>query len=215
MHEQLSSLIFVAGIGQLCVLIASALVPFRLNWKTEFQGLPRLHRQMYWIYGGFIVLSITAFGLISLFNAKELAGGTGLAQLLPVHRIVLGDSPAALGRARRSRTPDYVVVETWAITPLPGSSWDFTAVYGWAALSSSLSSSSPSMNRERNRLGGGENNSLAYRTSDAAFGQQDRRSSPNSPSAQRARNGASSSKEASNDSPLQLRHRSGHRLRRP
>jgi hypothetical protein len=76
----LSWLVFAAGIGQLCVLIASALVPFRLNWKTEFQGLPKLHRQMYWVYGGYVVLSILAFGLISIFHAVEIARGSPFAR---------------------------------------------------------------------------------------------------------------------------------------
>lgn len=80
MKDLLSLLIFAAGIGQLGVLVASSLVPFRLDWKSELQSLSRLHRQMYWIYGGYVVLSIVAFGLISLCNPDELAGGTGLAR---------------------------------------------------------------------------------------------------------------------------------------
>jgi hypothetical protein len=80
MTEYLSDLIFLAGIGQLSVLIASALVPLRLNWREGFQHLSRLHRQMYWVYGGYVVLSIIALGLISLFNSKELAAGSGLAR---------------------------------------------------------------------------------------------------------------------------------------
>ena len=35
---------------------------------------------MYWIYGGYVVLAIIAFGLLSLFNADELARGSGLAR---------------------------------------------------------------------------------------------------------------------------------------
>lgn len=80
MQEMLETLITLAGIGQLGVLIASALVPFRLNWKTELGSLSRLHRQMYWVYGGYVVLAIMAFGLISLFNASEMASGSGLAR---------------------------------------------------------------------------------------------------------------------------------------
>jgi hypothetical protein len=80
MREALPTLIFAAGIGQLCVLVASALVPMRLNWRGEFEKLSRLHRQMYWVYGGYVVLSIIAFGLISIANAHELAGGTRLAR---------------------------------------------------------------------------------------------------------------------------------------
>jgi hypothetical protein len=73
-------LIFVAGIGHLCVLAASALVPFRMNWRTELASLSRLHRQMYWVYGGYVVLSIVAFALLSLLNSTELASGTPLAR---------------------------------------------------------------------------------------------------------------------------------------
>jgi hypothetical protein len=80
MREALPKLIFLAGLGQLSVLTASALVPLRLNWRREFEVLSRLHRQMYWVYGGYVVLSIIAFGVISLVNAHELASGTRLAR---------------------------------------------------------------------------------------------------------------------------------------
>jgi hypothetical protein len=80
MRQMMPTLIFLAGIAQLGVLIASSLVPFRLRWKDALAVLPRLHRQMYWVYGGYVVLSIAAFGLLSLFNADELAAGSGLAR---------------------------------------------------------------------------------------------------------------------------------------
>ena len=76
MAEALPNLLFAAGIGQLCVLIASALVPFRLDWREQLRSLSRLHRQMYWVYGGYVVLSIIAFGLLSILNARELASGS-------------------------------------------------------------------------------------------------------------------------------------------
>ena len=77
---ELRQLIFAAGAGQLCVLVASALVPVRLDWRGELAGLTRLHRQMYWVYGGYVVLAIVANGFISLFNAAELAAGGSLAR---------------------------------------------------------------------------------------------------------------------------------------
>src|SRR5262245_55807362 len=46
-----SRLIFFAGIGQLCLLVASVQVPFHLNWRDELRPLPRLHRQMHSVYG--------------------------------------------------------------------------------------------------------------------------------------------------------------------
>jgi len=76
----LTHVIFLAGVGQLSILIASALVPFQLNWRDELGGLSRLHRQMYWVYGGYVVMSIVAFAILSILNAPELAGGSGLAR---------------------------------------------------------------------------------------------------------------------------------------
>jgi hypothetical protein len=80
MQTMLGAVIFIAGIGQLAVLIASAVVPFRLNWRGELQCLSRLHRQMYWVYGGYIVLSIVAFAALSILNSSELASGSALAR---------------------------------------------------------------------------------------------------------------------------------------
>ena len=80
MREYLPTLIFLAGIGQLSVLVASALVPLRLNWRKEFAKLSRLHRQMYWVYGGYVVLSIISLGVICLLNSQDLASGTRLAR---------------------------------------------------------------------------------------------------------------------------------------
>lgn len=84
----LAQLLFAAGIGQLCVLVASALVPFRLNWRSELAALPTLQRQMYWVYAGYVVLSIVALGTITLFNSAELAAGSPLAQAFSAYAAV-------------------------------------------------------------------------------------------------------------------------------
>ena len=80
MDVALADVIRLTGAGQLCVLVASALVPFRLNWARDLAPLPRLHRQMYWTYGGYVVLGIVALGGISLACADELAGGSRLGR---------------------------------------------------------------------------------------------------------------------------------------
>jgi hypothetical protein len=67
----MEKLIFVAGMTQLSVLVASALVPIRLKWRTDLRVLPHLYRQLYWVYGGYVVLAIVALGLVSLTNAAE------------------------------------------------------------------------------------------------------------------------------------------------
>jgi hypothetical protein len=80
MSIDLSTAIFCTGIGQLSVLVASALVPLRLNWKETLASLPKLVRQLYWVYGGYVVLSIISLGIICLLNAQELSAGSGLAR---------------------------------------------------------------------------------------------------------------------------------------
>ncbi len=72
--------VMLAGVGQLLVLVASALVPVQLEWKKELAGLPKLVRQLFWVYGGYVVLSIIALGVMSVVNAKEIAGGSLLAR---------------------------------------------------------------------------------------------------------------------------------------
>ena len=76
-HDVLARLLFTAGVAQLAVLIASALVPFRLNWRTELRSLSRLHRQMYWVYGGYVVMAIIAFALLSILNARDSPAAAG------------------------------------------------------------------------------------------------------------------------------------------
>ena len=63
----------LAGIAHFGILIASATVPFALNWKEAFKTLPPLLRQLFWVYGAFIVMMIVAFGVITLVNADTLA----------------------------------------------------------------------------------------------------------------------------------------------
>jgi hypothetical protein len=82
MNETLTILIRTAGFLQWSVLIASALVPIRLNWKKDLGVLPHLHRQLFWTYGGYIVLMIVALGLLCVTLAESLADGTALARSL-------------------------------------------------------------------------------------------------------------------------------------
>src|SRR4051794_1118833 len=85
MEVALPDLIRLAGIGQLCILVASALVPFKLSLKRDLASLPTLHRQLFWTYGGYVVLGIVTLGTISLTCADELAGGSRLARAVCVY----------------------------------------------------------------------------------------------------------------------------------
>jgi hypothetical protein len=79
-RDQLTTWLLVAGLIQASILVASAMVPATLRWRHELAPLPRLHRQMHWVYGGYVVLSIVAFAAITLLAAEELASGSPLAR---------------------------------------------------------------------------------------------------------------------------------------
>jgi hypothetical protein len=134
MNELLPPLLFAAGIGQLGVLIASSLVPFRLNWRDELRPLSRLHRQMYWIYGGYVVLSIIAFGLISIGNAHELASGSRLARGFCLYVAVFWGIRLGLQGVldvKEHLTAWWLRAGYHALTVLFA---NFTIIYGWAAV---------------------------------------------------------------------------------
>jgi hypothetical protein len=76
----LDTFIRLGGVLHLGILIASALVPGALEWKKELQQLRPLSRQLIWVHGVFIVLTIVGMGVISLIAPVELASGTLLAR---------------------------------------------------------------------------------------------------------------------------------------
>ncbi|MBA3686193.1 MAG: hypothetical protein H0W72_13280 [Planctomycetes bacterium] len=130
----LDLLIVACGLGQLAVLIASAMVPVRLRWKEAFAPLPRLHRQMYWVYGGYVVLAIVAFAIISLLNAGELAAGGLLARSVCAYVAVFWGVRCALQGVfdvREHLTTWWLKAGYHALTML---FVGFTLVYGYAAL---------------------------------------------------------------------------------
>ena len=76
----LPTLILLAGLCHFGILVASALVPRVLDWRGELDRLNPLSRHIVWTHGAFIVMTIVAFGAISLANPRELAAGTALAR---------------------------------------------------------------------------------------------------------------------------------------
>jgi alginate O-acetyltransferase complex protein AlgI len=59
-------LLWALGGLQLCVLLASAQVPKRLNWREELPRLSPFNRKLMWTYGIFIVTTIVSFAILTL-----------------------------------------------------------------------------------------------------------------------------------------------------
>ncbi len=76
----LQSLILIGGALHFAILLASALVPRVLDWKSELSKLAPLLRHLIWVHGIYIVLVIVAFGSISILTARDLGSGTILAR---------------------------------------------------------------------------------------------------------------------------------------
>ena len=60
------TLLWALGGFQLCVLMASAQVPKRLNWAEELARLSPFNRKLMWTYGMFIVATVVAFAVLTL-----------------------------------------------------------------------------------------------------------------------------------------------------
>ena len=67
--------LWLAGAGHFVILIASAQVPSRLGWKEDLKQLMPFNRKLLWVQGGFTVLTIIAFGTLTLALHQELLRG--------------------------------------------------------------------------------------------------------------------------------------------
>lgn len=76
----LQTLIFISGLLHFATLLASATVPHVLDWSGELRKLDKLTRQLIWVHGVFIVLTIIGFGVLTVCFSGALAGGTPLAR---------------------------------------------------------------------------------------------------------------------------------------
>lgn len=123
-----------AGALQLCILIASALVPGQLDWKECLSGLPKLVRQLFWTYGAYTVMAILTLGLFSVLAADELATGGKLARMVcGVNAIFWGVRLAlqAVLDAKPFLTRWWLTAGYHLLTLL---FLFFTVFYGWLAL---------------------------------------------------------------------------------
>jgi hypothetical protein len=81
--------LWLAAAGHFCVLIASFQVPYRLNWKSDLASLRPLNRKLLWVYGGFTVYTIAAFGTMTLLLHDEMLRGdraaTAIALFIAVY----------------------------------------------------------------------------------------------------------------------------------
>ena len=74
--------LWLAGAGHFVILIASSQVPGRLKWKEDLKQLMPFNRKLLWVQSGFTVLTIIAFGVLTLLLHRELLRGDRAALAL-------------------------------------------------------------------------------------------------------------------------------------
>jgi len=67
--------LWFAGAAHFVILFASFQVPYRLRLKQDLQQLMPFNRKMLWVQSGFTVLTIIAFGTLTLALHAELLRG--------------------------------------------------------------------------------------------------------------------------------------------
>ena len=74
--------LWLAGTGHFVVLAASFQVPARLRWSEDLVKLTPFNRKLMWVYGGFTVFTIAAFGTLTILLHREMLRGNRAAVAL-------------------------------------------------------------------------------------------------------------------------------------
>jgi uncharacterized MAPEG superfamily protein len=67
--------LWLVGAAHFVILFASFQVPYRLDWKRDLQQLTPFNRKLLWVQSGFTVLTIIAFGALTLALHAEMLRG--------------------------------------------------------------------------------------------------------------------------------------------
>lgn len=78
----IQQLIYLAGLAQVALIIGSLFIPKVLGWKKELVKVQPLIKQMFWTYAAYILVINLCFGLLSMFDYRELTNGSNLAIII-------------------------------------------------------------------------------------------------------------------------------------
>jgi hypothetical protein len=67
--------LWLVGAAHFVILFASFQVPYRLGWKQDLRQLMPFNRKLLWVQSGFTVLTIVAFGTLTLVLHMEMLRG--------------------------------------------------------------------------------------------------------------------------------------------
>jgi len=82
MTTKLIPLLQIAGVLQVGLLLAGAMMPKAVDLRGHLAALPRFIRRLFWVYFVFIGLTLASFGLLTLSSAAAMAAGEPVARRL-------------------------------------------------------------------------------------------------------------------------------------
>ncbi|HEX8523024.1 MAG TPA: hypothetical protein VF669_12270 [Tepidisphaeraceae bacterium] len=131
----LQTLIVVGGVLHLSITSAGLTMTRVLDWRTNLATLNPLTRHIVWTHGGFVLLTIIAFGVLSLTQSAALASGSSLGRACCGFIAVFWGSRLVvqflLFDARPHLTNRWLAAGYHGLTVVFAF---FTAVYGWGAV---------------------------------------------------------------------------------
>lgn len=74
----LTTLVILAGVGQLVLILGSLAIPRQLGWREKLAATTPLTRQMFLVYAGYIWATNLSFGLVSALASGWLLDGSPL-----------------------------------------------------------------------------------------------------------------------------------------
>jgi hypothetical protein len=76
----LANLLLAAGVLHLGITTAGLTMTLVLDWRRNLAALDALTRHIIWTHGGFVLMTIVGFGVVSLAFPHMLASGEPLAR---------------------------------------------------------------------------------------------------------------------------------------
>lgn len=117
------------------LLAAGLLMPGVVGLRENLQLLPPFIRQLFWVYYGFIAMSLICFGLATFFLADQLASGTPLARAVCGFLALFWTARFVVGTFVFDLRP--YLTNRWRRVGLAAANLVFTGlpiVYAWMAL---------------------------------------------------------------------------------
>ncbi len=131
----LETLIFIAGFGQLLLVLCSLAIPKVLNWSEETSKLRPLTRQVFWTYAGYIWMTNLSIALISMISPASLMDKSLLALAVTIYILAYWLARVIIqftwfDRRAAPQGLRYSIAEVLLVGLFVG----LTLIYGWAVI---------------------------------------------------------------------------------